>query len=98
MVRALFHCLAHIYAVHYHQLIEFELHPHLNSLFLHFVSFLIKSDIMSSDSSTVNTNSNSLAVSDQIGIRELRTELGTLSALYQLLAKQWQQVYTKTYL
>ena len=98
MVRLLFHCLAHVYAIHYHQLIELELHPHLNSLFLHFVSFLIKSDIMSADCSTVNTNANSLAVSGQIETRELRTELETLSALYQLLAKQWQEVYTRTYL
>ena len=43
MVRFLYHCLSHIYAVHYVELIEYELHPHLNSLFLHFVSFLIKS-------------------------------------------------------
>ncbi|CAF2509388.1 unnamed protein product [Rotaria sp. Silwood2] len=95
MVRLLFHCLAHIYAVHYNQLIEFELHPHLNSLFLHLISFLIKSDIIPSDCSTVNTNSNSLTISSQIEIREFRTELESLSLLYQLLAKQWQHAYAQ---
>ncbi|CAF4949633.1 unnamed protein product [Rotaria sp. Silwood1] len=95
MVRLLFHCLSHIYAVHYHQLIQYELHPHLNSLFLHFISFLIKSDIINSDCSTVNTNSNSLRISAQFEIRELRTELESLSLLYQLLAKQWQHAYAQ---
>ncbi len=95
LVRLLFHCLAHIYAVHYRQLIEYEMHPHLNSLFLHFISFLIKSDIIPSDSSSVNTNSNSLTISGQIETRELRSELESLSLLYQLLAKQWQHAYAE---
>jgi hypothetical protein len=95
MTRLLFHCLAHIYAAHYRQLIDLELNPHLNSLFLHFISFLIKSDIIPSDSSTVNTNSNSLTISGQIETRELRSELESLSVLYQLLAKQWQHAYAQ---
>ncbi|CAF1131376.1 unnamed protein product [Adineta steineri] len=97
MVRLLFHCMAHIYAIHYRQLIEFELHPHLNSLFLHFISFIIKSDIIPSDYSisNTNTNTNSLTISNQIEIRELRAELESLSLLYELLAKQWQHAYAQ---
>jgi len=85
MVRLLYHCLSHIYAVHYVQLIEYDFHPHLNSLFLHFISFLIKSDLIGSDNSNIN----------QIETRELRSEIECLSVLYQLLAKQWQYAYAQ---
>jgi hypothetical protein len=98
MVRLLFHAVAHLYAVHYRQLIELQLHPHLNSLFLHFISFLITSNIISSDCSTVHTNSSgtlssSLTTPGQTDARELRTELETLDVLYQLLANQWRHAY-----
>jgi hypothetical protein len=83
IVRLLYHCLSHIYAVHYLQLIQYDFHPHLNSLFLHFISFLIKSDLIGSDNSNGNQNET----------RELRSELECLSVLYQLLAKQWQYAY-----
>ncbi|CAF2125289.1 unnamed protein product [Rotaria magnacalcarata] len=89
IVRLLFHCLSHIYAVHYNELIEYELHPHLNSLFLHLISFIIKSDIIPFDCS------NSLIVSSQIEIREFQTELESLSILYELLSKQWQHIYAQ---
>jgi hypothetical protein len=98
MVRLLFHAVAHLYAVHYRQLIELQLHPHLNSLFLHFISFLITSNIISSDCSTVHTNSSgtlssSLTIPGQTDARELRTELETLDGLYRLLADQWRHAY-----
>lgn len=98
MVRLLFHAVAHLYAAHYRQLIELQLHPHLNSLFLHFVSFLITSNIISSDCSTVHMNpsgtlSSSLTTPGQTDARELRAELETLDALYQLLANQWRHAY-----
>jgi hypothetical protein len=98
MVRLLFHAVAHLYAVHYRQLIDLQLHPHLNSLFLHFISFLITSNIISSDCSTVHTNSSgtlssSLTTPGQTDARELRTELDTLDVLYQLLANQWRHAY-----
>jgi hypothetical protein len=98
MVRLLFHAVAHLYAVHYRQLIELQLHPHLNSLFLHFISFLITSNIISSDCSTVHMNSSgtlssSLTTPSQTDARELRTELETLDVLYQLLANQWRHAY-----
>ncbi|CAF1230806.1 unnamed protein product [Adineta steineri] len=98
MVRLLFHAVAHLYAVHYRQLIELQLHPHLNSLFLHFISFLITSNIISPDCSTVHMNSSgtlssSLATPGQTDARELRTELDTLDVLYQLLANQWRHAY-----
>ena len=87
MVRLLFHCLAHSYAIHYRQLIEYELHPHINSLFLHFVSFIIKCEIISTDIK--------YTISNQIETRELRSELESLSILYELLAKQWQIAYAQ---
>ena len=104
MVRLLFHAVAHLYAVHYRQLIELQLHPHLNSLFLHFVSFLITSNLISSDCSIVNTTttttttsagtlSSSLTTPGQTDARELRTELESLDVLYQLLANQWRHAY-----
>jgi hypothetical protein len=98
MVRLLFHAVAHLYAVHYRQLIELQLHPHLNSLFLHFILFLITSNIISSDCSIVHTNtsgtlSSSLTTPGQTDVRELRTELESLDILYQLLAKQWRHAY-----
>lgn len=98
MVRLLFHAVAHLYAVHYRQLIELQLHPHLNSLFLHFISFLITSNIISSDCSTVHTTSSgtlssSLTIPGQTDARELRTELESLDSLYQLLANQWRHAY-----
>jgi hypothetical protein len=98
MVRLLFHAVAHLYAVHYRQLIELQLHPHLNSLFLHFISFLITSNIISSDCSTVHTTSSgtlssSLTIPGQTDARELRTELESLDILYQLLANQWRHAY-----
>jgi hypothetical protein len=85
MVRLLYHCLSHLYGVHYVELIEYEMHRHLNSLFLHFVSFLIKSDLIGPD----NSNGN------QIETREFRSELECLSVLYDLLAKQWQHDYAQ---
>ncbi|CAM2714753.1 unnamed protein product [Rotaria socialis] len=91
IVRLLFHCLSHIYAIHYNELIEYELHPHLNSLFLHLISFIIKSDIIPFDCS----NSSSFIISSQIEIREFRTELESLSVLYELLSKQWQHIYAQ---
>ncbi|CAF1406238.1 unnamed protein product [Rotaria sp. Silwood1] len=101
MVRLIYHAIAHLYAVHYRQLIELQLHPHLNSLFLHFISFLITSNIISSDCSIVHTNSSgtlssSLTTPGQTDARELRTELETLDSLYQLLANQWRHVYGQT--
>ena len=95
MVRLLFHTVAHLYAIHYRRLIELQLHPHLNSLFLHFVSFLIASNIISSDCSIVHTNSSGTlsTTPGQTDIRELRTELETLDDLYQLLAHQWRHAY-----
>ncbi|CAF1625701.1 unnamed protein product [Adineta ricciae] len=96
MVRLLFHAVAHLYAVHYHQLIELQLHPHLNSLFLHFISFLITSNIISSDCPSVHRDPNgpsSLTTPGQTDARELRTELETLDPLYQLLANQWRHAY-----
>jgi hypothetical protein len=98
MVRLLFHAVAHLYAVHFRQLIELQLHPHLNSLFLHFISFLITSNIIPSDYSIVHTNtsgtlSSSLTIPGQTDARELRTELENLEVLYQLLANQWRHAY-----
>lgn len=96
MVRLLFHALAHLYAVHFHQLIELQLHPHLNSLFLHFVSFLITSNIIPSDYSSVHSNpsgSTSLTTPGQTDVRELRTDLESLDGLYQLLANNWRHAY-----
>lgn len=100
MVRLLFHAVAHLYAVHYRQLIDLQLHPHLNSLFLHLIFFLITSNIISSDSSIVHTTtsgtlSSSLTTPGQTDVRELRTELETLDILYQLLANQWRHAYAQ---
>jgi hypothetical protein len=36
-----------------------------------------------------------LTISGQIEIHELRSELESLSLLYQLLAKQWQHAYAQ---
>jgi len=98
MVRLLFHAVAHLYAVHYRQLIDLQLHPHLNSFFLHFISFLITSNIISSDYSTVQTTSNpngssTLNLPGSTDAREFRTELESLDVLYQLLANQWRHSY-----
>lgn len=96
MVRLLFHALAHVYAVHFHQLIELQLHPHLNSLFLHFVSFLITSNIIPSDYSSVSNNPNGSTQSitpTQSDVRELRAELESLDGLYRLLADNWRHAY-----
>jgi hypothetical protein len=99
MVRLLFHAVAHLYAVHFRQLIELQLHPHLNSLFLHFISFLITSNIIPSDYSIVHTTNSSgtqtssLTIPGQTDARELRTELESLDVLYQLLANQWRHAY-----
>jgi hypothetical protein len=96
MVRLLYHCLSHLYAVHYIELIEYDIHGHLNSLFLHFVSFLIKSDLIVYENTNSNvTLSSSLTISAQFETRELRSELESLSHLYQLLAKQWQHAYAQ---
>lgn len=100
MVRLLFHAVAHLYAVHFRQLVELQLHPHLNSLFLHFVSFLITSNIVPSDYSIVHTNSSgtlssSLTTPGQTDARELRTELESLDVLYQLLATAWRHAYAQ---
>jgi hypothetical protein len=103
MVRLLFHAVAHLYAVHYRQLIELQLHPHLNSFFLHFVSFLITSNIIPSDCSTVHTTSSTATLSStgnpsgHTDARELRTELETLDVLYQLLADQWRHAYGQAF-
>lgn len=104
MVRLLFHAVAHIYAVHYRQLIELQLHPHLNSFFLHFISFLITSNIISSDYSTVQTTTTTTNLSSTTSFnlpgstdaREFRTELESLDVLYQLLANQWRHSYGQT--
>ena len=95
MVRLLFHALAHLYAVHFHQLIELQLHPHLNSLFLHFFSFLIKSNIISSDSSNKNGTLPSSTTPGQSDACELRVELESLASLYQLLASNWRHAYAQ---
>jgi hypothetical protein len=103
MVRLLFHAVAHLYAVHYRQYIDLQLNPHLNSFFLHFISFLITSNIISSDcSSSVHINtltslsSSSSSVSPgSSDARELRTELESLDTLYQLLANQWRRAYAQ---
>ena len=99
MVRLLFHAVAHLYAVHYRQLIDLQLHPHLNSFFLHFISFLITSNIISSDYSTVQTTSNANNGTSTFNLpgstdaREFRTELESLDVLYQFLANQWRHAY-----
>lgn len=99
MVRLLFHTIAHLYEKHFQQLIDVQLHPHLNSLFLHFILFLITSNIISSpDSSIVNNcsttnNSSSLTILSQTDARELRADLDSLDELYQILGKQWQLAY-----
>ncbi|UJR20337.1 hypothetical protein I4U23_023468 [Adineta vaga] len=102
MVRLLFHAVAHLYAVHYRHLIELQLHPHLNSLFLHFIFFLITSNIISSDCPSVHKDPNgppssSLTAPGQTDARELRTELETLDPLYQLLANQWRHAYGQAF-
>ena len=102
-VRLLFHAVAHLYAVHYRQLIELQLNPHLNSFFLHFVSFLIASNIISSDYSNVNINSpeiyptfaSNIPISNES--REFRAELETLDGLYKLLAEQWRHAYGQAF-
>jgi hypothetical protein len=93
MVRLLFHAVAHLYAAHYCQIVELQLHPHLNSLFLHFISFLITSNIISSDCSNVHTTPS--GIPGQTDARELRTELDSLELLYQLLANQWRHAYAQ---
>jgi hypothetical protein len=105
MVRLLFHAVAHLYAVHFRQLIDLQLHPHLNSLFLHFILFLITSNIISSDCSTVHTNSSgtqssSLTTPGQTDARELRTELDTLDVFISIIGKSmatclWSSMCTK---
>ena len=37
--RLLFHVIAHIYHSHYKEILLFKLHPHLNTLLLHFMAF-----------------------------------------------------------
>jgi hypothetical protein len=39
MHRLLFHVIAHIYHSHYKEIVQFKLHSHLNTLFLHFMAF-----------------------------------------------------------
>lgn len=101
MVRLLFHTIAHLYEKHFHQLIDVQLHPHLNSLFLHFILFLITSNIISSPDSSIvnncsttnNSSSSSLTIPGQTDARELRADLDSLDDLYQILGKQWQLAY-----
>jgi hypothetical protein len=96
MFRLLYHCLSHIYANHYYQLIEFELNSHLNSIYLHLISFLIKSGLILYENCNINViNHLSLSISAQFETRELRSELQSLAILYQLLAKRWQHVYAQ---
>ncbi|MBN3296817.1 MOB2 kinase, partial [Amia calva] len=35
----LFHTLAHLYWAHFRDVVKLEMHPHLNTLFLHFITF-----------------------------------------------------------
>lgn len=105
MVRLLFHTIAHLYEKHFQHLIDVQLHPHLNSLFLHFILFLITSNIISSSDcsivnncSTTNNNlssssSSSLTSPGQTDARELRADLDSLDDLYRILGKQWQRTY-----
>lgn len=46
MHRFLFHVFAHIYHVHYREVLILGLHGHLNSLFLHFMTFNLTFDLL----------------------------------------------------
>ncbi|CAF0991034.1 unnamed protein product [Didymodactylos carnosus] len=99
IVRYLFHCVAHLYSSHYRDCVSIHLHPHLNSLFLHFLTFLFTFHINGSNSSTtvdsvnnLTTTSNQLLQQDN-NKNDLKSDIDTLDMLYQLLAHQWKGIY-----
>lgn len=44
--RLLFHVLAHIYHCHFKEIVLLQLHAHLNAVFVHFVEFSLKFQIV----------------------------------------------------
>ncbi|CAF0891735.1 unnamed protein product, partial [Didymodactylos carnosus] len=100
IVRYLFHCVAHLYSSHYRDCISIHLHPHLNSLFLHFLTFLFTFHINGTSSSTTVDNVNNLIVTTTTQLspqdnnkNDLKSDIDTLDMLYQLLAQRWKGIY-----